>query len=84
MDRPTPAHCRRVYRMIQAHCAVRLSTRVGNKMRAIVGKDGDITSLAAGSLATKFEGKELDESLRLLGIANHTKQRYSRGNHHGE
>jgi len=84
MNRPEPTQCQKVYRRIQAHCAVRLSTRVGHKLRAIVGKDGDITSLNAGALATKFTGNEYTESLRLLGIASHIKQRYSRGGNHGE
>jgi len=73
-----------VYRKIEAHCAIRLSTRVGHKLRLIVGKDGDIAALSAGALATKFTGNEYTESLRLLGIANHIKKRYSRGDNHGE
>jgi len=84
LTRPDNPHCQKVYRHIQAHCAVRLSTLVGHKLRLIVGKDGDITSLNAGALATKFSGNEYTESLRLLGIANHIKKRYSRGDNHGE
>jgi len=73
-----------VYRQIQAYCAVRLSTLVGHQLRVIVGATGDITSLNTGALATKFSGNEYTESLRLLGIANHIKKRYSRGDNHGE
>ena|GEM_PF-3200469 len=82
--RPDNPLCQKVYRQIQAHCAIRLSARVGHKLRAIVGATGDITSLNAGALATKFSGNEYTESLRLLGIANHIKKRYSRGDNHGE
>ena len=84
LTRPDNPHCQKVYRQIQAYCAVRLSTLVGHQLRVIVGATGDITSLNTGALATKFSGNEYTESLRLLGIANHIKKRYSRGDNHGE
>lgn len=76
--------CRLAYRKIQAHCAVRTSTRVGAQLRAIVGgKTGDITAVTAASLQTKFADRDYIEALRLLELANRIKAKHSKGGYQG-
>lgn len=75
MMRPTSEHCRRTFRQIQAHCAIRASVRVGAQMRLIVGATGDMTSLSPAALQTKFVGRDYAESLRLLELARHNQRR---------
>lgn len=79
MNLPTNAQCRRIYRMIQAHCAVRASTGVGHALRALVGKAGDIAELNPAVIEKHFVGKERAEAQRLRLIAIRIKQRYGHG-----
>lgn len=72
---PASPICRRVYRLIQSHCLLRHSTRVGDKLRSIVGDKGDISSLAPSALASKFAAHELVEAERLVRIANENRRR---------
>lgn len=75
MQRPTNAQCRRVYRLIQAHCAIRTSIRVGSELRALAGPTGDIAGMNTAALASKFSGIDLEEAKRLVALAEHNKRR---------
>lgn len=75
MQRPTNTECRRVYRMIQAHCMIRLSTRVGRELRSIVGQTGDIAGMNTAALASKFNGIDLEEAKRLVALAEHNRRK---------
>ena len=81
MQLPTSDPCRCTYRKIQAHCAVRLSIRVGAAIRSVVGATGDITSLLPAALQSRFVGSGKTESLRLLALANRIKAKYGGGDH---
>lgn len=72
---PQQAICQRVYRQIQAHCAIRLSTRVGNQLRNIAGNSGDIGAFTANQLQMRFDGAELTEAQRLVQLAIHNRRR---------
>lgn len=67
--------CQRTYRRIQAHCAIRTSTRVGNQLRAIAGTSGDIGAFNANQLQMRFDGNDLDEAKRLVQLAIHNRRR---------
>ncbi len=71
---PSPS-CRHTYRLIQAYLIVRHSTRVGNKLRQIVGDKGDISSLASSALVGKFNASELPEAERLVKWAEETRRK---------
>lgn len=78
---PQSAACRKTYRHIQAHCAIRLSTTVGNRMRAMAGVGGDITAFTAEVIRTRFQGEaEREEATRLVALANYIKSTNRRGN----
>lgn len=81
MNHPTPSACRHTYARIQAHCAVRTSTRIGKQLRQIVGADGRIDELSPAALQTKFTGADYGEALRLVALAQHIRIKYSRGEH---
>lgn len=70
MNRPTKPQCQRVYRMIQAHCSIRISTQVGAKLRSVVGANGDIGGLPAETLRTMFTCPvRQQEAMRLAELA---------------
>lgn len=69
MTYPQHSLCQRVYRQIQAHCAIRLSTRVGSQLRGIAGNSGDIGAFTANQLQMRFDGAELAEAVRLATLA---------------
>lgn len=75
LNYPQPAHCRCVYRMIQAHCAVRTSTRVGSALRSFVGATGDIAGIPHTAIEAKFDGRDIGEAQRLIALAQHNKRR---------
>lgn len=75
MTYPHLPTCQRTYRQIQAHCAIRLSTRVGNQLRTIAGTGGDIGAFNAGQLQLRFAGVELAEAQRLVQLAISNKRR---------
>lgn len=77
MNHPQPDACCHTYARIQAHCALRMSTRIGQQLRKVAGAKGDITSLTPAALQTQFTGADLDEALRLLALAQHIKLKYS-------
>lgn len=77
MKHPTPDACRHTYARIQAYCALRMSTRIGQQLRKVAGAKGDITSLTPAALQTQFTGADYDEALRLLALAQHIKLKYS-------
>jgi len=82
MRMPTSTICRYTYRRIQAHCAIRLSTRVGQQLRIAVGETGVIADLSPTALRTKFDGDDFTEALRLVALAAFIRQKYSRGESH--
>ncbi len=82
MNRPLPDACLRTYRHIQAHCAIRQSTRIGKHLRQLVGATGEIAELSPAALQTKFTGADYDESLRLVALAQYIRAKYSRGGDH--
>jgi len=67
--------CRYTYRRIQAHLAIRLSTRVGDQLRAIAGTGGDIGAFNTNQLQLRFSGVELTEAQRLVQLAIHNRRR---------
>lgn len=77
MNRPQPDACCHTYARIQAHCALRMSTRIGQQLRKVAGAKGDITSLTPAALQTQFSGPDYDEALRLLHLAQYIKVKYS-------
>lgn len=77
MNHPQPDACRHAYARIQAHCALRMSTRIGQQLRKVAGDKGDITSLTPAALQTQFTGADYDEALRLLALAQYIKVKYS-------
>lgn len=77
MNRPQPDACRHTYARIQAHCALRMSTRIGQQLRKVAGAKGDITSMTPAALQTQFTGADYDEALRLLQLAQYIKVKYS-------
>ena len=72
---PRPPICQRTYRRIQAHLAIRLSTRVGDQLRTIAGSGGDIGAFNASQLQMRFSGTELTEAQRLVQLAIHNRRR---------
>jgi len=54
---------------------IRLSTRVGQELRGIVGQTGDIAGMNTAALASKFSGVDLEEAKRLVALAEHNKRR---------
>ncbi len=75
MTYPQLPICQRTYRQIQAHCAIRTSTRVGNQLRAIAGVGGDISAFNANQLQMRFSGVELTEAQRLVQLAIQNRRR---------
>lgn len=75
MTYPQLAICRHTYRRIQAHLAIRLSTRVGDQLRTIAGAGGDIGAFNANQLQLRFSGVELTEAQRLVQLAIHNRRR---------
>ena len=69
MRHPTQQPCLRTYRWIQAHCAKRVSVRVGQQLRAIAGANGNIAAIPTATLRTQFDGGDLTEALRLVELA---------------
>jgi len=78
MTHPQPDACCHTYARIQAHCALRMSTRIGQQLRKVAGAKGDITALTPAALQTQFSGADYDEALRLLALAQHIKLKYAR------
>lgn len=75
LNYPTRPQCQRVYRMIQAHSAIRTSTRVGVALRNAVGATGDIASLSSSALDSKFGGNDRKEASRLVALAVQNQRR---------
>ena len=75
MNYPQQAACQRTYRQIQAHLAIRLSTRVGDQLRTIAGTGGDIGAFNTNQLTMRFSGIELTEAQRLVQLAIHNRRR---------
>lgn len=75
MQYPNQPACRRTYRRLQAHQAIRISTSVGLRLRAIAGQTGDITAIPADALKTRFAGCELAEAGRLVDLATQIRTR---------
>lgn len=67
--------CRHTYRRIQAHLAIRLSTRVGDQLRTIAAPGGDIGAFNTNQLQMRFSGAELAEAHRLVQLAIHNRRR---------
>lgn len=79
MTYPTTAPCRRTYRWIQAYCAIRISTSVGDRLRNQVGATGSIAAIPTAALSSRFSGNELGEAMRLVALAQQNSGR--RSNH---
>lgn len=80
---PTDTACRRTRARLQAWMAIRLSTRAGAQLRAIVGDKGDITSLSPDVVRSKFSDPvEQGAALYNLALADYIKRK--RKDHHGE
>ena len=75
MTYPQLAICRHTYRRIQAHLAIRLSTRIGDQLRTIAGTSGDIGAFNTNQLQLRFSGAELTEAQRLVQLAIHNRRR---------
>jgi len=75
MTYPQLVICRHTYRRIQAHWAIRLSTRVGEQLRMIAGISGDIGAFNTNQLQLRFSGAELTEAQRLVQLAIHNRRR---------
>lgn len=75
MTYPPHSLCQLAYRRIQAHCAIRLSTRVGQQLRTIAGTSGDIGAFSTNQLQLRFNGAELTEAHRLVQLAIHNRRR---------
>lgn len=75
MTYPKLAICRHTYRRIQAHLAIRLSTRIGDQLRTIAGAGGDIGAFNTNQLQMRFDGVELTEAQRLVQLAIHNRRR---------
>lgn len=75
MTYPPHSLCQLAYRKIQAHCAIRLSTRVGDQLRSIAGTSGDIGAFSTNQLQMRFGGAELAEAQRLVQLAIHNRRR---------
>ena len=78
MNRPTIDCCQQTYRLIQAHCAIRTSTRVGQQLRVLAGAKGDIDALTPATLQTTFAGRDYAEALRLVELAIHIRKKFGR------
>ena len=80
---PTDPACRRTRARLQAWMAIRLSTRTGAQLRAIVGATGDITSLSPDVVRSKFSNPmEQGAALYNLALADFIKRK--RKDHHNE
>jgi hypothetical protein len=80
---PSDPACRRTRARLQAWMAIRLSTRTGNQLRAMVGPTGDITSLSPDVVRSKFDTPmEQGAALYNLALADFVKSK--RKNTHGE
>lgn len=80
---PTDPACRRTRARLQAWMAIRLCTRTGAQLRAIVGEKGDITSLSPDVVRSKFiMPMEQGAALYNLALADYIKSK--RKDHHVE
>lgn len=81
MTYPQLSICQRTYRWIQAYCAIRLSSRVGDSLRSIAGPGGDIGAFTANQLQMRFDGAELVEAQRLVQLAIWNRRKIRDENH---
>lgn len=80
MKRPTTQPCTRTYARIIAHCTIRTSTAVGDQMRVLAGKTGDITAVPTETMRAKFsQPKQQEAAVYLMALALYIKQKFSRG-----
>jgi hypothetical protein len=82
MNRPSTDVCRLVYAKIQAYCAVRASTLIGQKLRSKAGAYGDIASLPHESIVAMFK-KPIHQNgaFRLVELV---KMNSRKGRHNGQ
>lgn len=77
---PHTPQCCRVYRQIQAYCAMRVSTRVGQQLRELAGATGDIAALPDAILESRLSsGVDRREAARLRELVQSNKRNKRNG-----